>query len=114
MLLPSCIPHGLCGDAAGGTRKGHVISTGITIKAFGYISTLLGASAVFLDCDSQLAVSAILDRLASDYPSFSNYIREMKDIDENLLILRNGQTEDLDSLINPGDELILVTPVSGG
>jgi molybdopterin converting factor small subunit len=35
-------------------------------------------------------------------------------MDESLLILRNGQTEDLDSLINPGDVLILVTPVSGG
>ncbi|MGD0522798.1 MAG: MoaD/ThiS family protein [Candidatus Korobacteraceae bacterium] len=95
-------------------RKGHVISTGITIKAFGHISSLLGASAVFLDCDSQLAVSAILERLGSAHPSFCNYVRDMKDIDENLLILRNGQTEGLDSLINPGDELILVTPVSGG
>jgi molybdopterin converting factor small subunit len=86
----------------------------ITIKALGHISSLLGASEVLLDCDSQLAVSAILDRLGSACPSFSNYVREGKYIDENLLILRNGQTEDLDSLINPGDVLILVTPVSGG
>jgi molybdopterin converting factor small subunit len=61
-----------------------------------------------------LPVSAILDRLGSASPSFSNYVRDEKYLDESLLILRNGQTEDLDSLIHPGDVLILVTPVSGG
>ena len=75
---------------------------------------MLGASEVSLDCASPLPVNAILDRLGSAYPSFSNYVREAKYMDESLLILRNGQTEDLDSLINPGDVLILVTPVSGG
>ncbi len=91
-----------------------MISTGVTIKAFGHISSLLGASEVFLDCDSQSTVRAILDRLEIAYPSFSKYVRDVNNIDESLLILRNGQIEGLDSLIHPGDQLILVTPVSGG
>ncbi|MGA2963699.1 MAG: MoaD/ThiS family protein [Candidatus Korobacteraceae bacterium] len=114
MLLPSCIPHGSHEEAIGGTGEGRVILAGITIKALGHISSLVGASEVVLDCDSQLMVSAILDRLGSAYPAFSNYIRAVKDIDESLLIVRNGHIENLDSVINPGDELILVTPVSGG
>jgi molybdopterin converting factor small subunit len=75
---------------------------------------LLGASEVSLDCDGRLAVSEVLDRLGSAYPSFFNYIRGEKYLDESLLVVRNGNIETLDSLINPGDELILVTPVSGG
>jgi molybdopterin converting factor small subunit len=114
MLLPSCIPHGSYEEAIGGTREGRFILAGITIKAFGHISSLVGANEVLLECDSQLMVSAILERLGSAYPSFSNYVRAAKDIDETLLIVRNGHIENLDSVINPGDELILVTPVSGG
>jgi molybdopterin converting factor small subunit len=75
---------------------------------------LLGASEVSLDCDSRLSVSEVLNRLGSAYPSFFNYVRGEKYIDESLLVVRNGHIETLDSLINPGDELILVTPVSGG
>jgi molybdopterin converting factor small subunit len=74
----------------------------------------LGASEVSLDCDGLLAVSEVLYRLGSTYPLFFNYIRGEKYIDESLLVVRNGHIETLDSLINPGDELILVTPVSGG
>jgi molybdopterin converting factor small subunit len=99
---------------AGGTSEGHVISTGITIKAFGHIASLLGASEIILACDSRLTVSEVLDRLGSAHPSFFNYVRERKYIDESLLVVCNGRIETLDSLINPGDELILVTPVSGG
>jgi molybdopterin converting factor small subunit len=75
---------------------------------------LLGASEVSLDCDGRLAVSEVLDRLGSTHPSFFNYVRGEKYLDESLLVVRNGNIETLDSLINPGDELILVTPVSGG
>jgi len=75
---------------------------------------LLGASELSVDCDGRLTVSEVLDQLGSAHPSFCNYIRGEKYIDESLLGVRNGNIETLDSLINPGDELILVTPVSGG
>lgn len=90
------------------------MSIGVTIKAFGYVSSLLGTRSVVLSCDNPLSVRSILDQLKAKYPSFSNYVGQLNDIEESLLILRDGNTEDLDSMINPGDELILVTPISGG
>lgn len=88
--------------------------TGITITAFGYISSLLGAREVVVPCDSQLPVSSILAQLKSRYPLFSDYMSQINDLDESLLIARDGKIETSDSIINPGEELVLVTPISGG
>jgi molybdopterin converting factor small subunit len=88
--------------------------TGVTIKAFGYISSLLGAREVVVRCDNHLTVRAILAQLRESYPLFSNYVNKLDNVDEELLIVRNGKIETLDSMINPGEELVFVTPISGG
>jgi molybdopterin converting factor small subunit len=87
---------------------------GVTITAFGHISSLLGAREVVLACDHPLPVSAILDELKSKYPLFSNYLGQLHDIEEYLLILNDNREMQLHSLVQPGEELVLVTPVSGG
>jgi molybdopterin converting factor small subunit len=86
----------------------------VTIKAFGHISSLLGASEVALACDGPLPVKAILDELGSRYPLFSNYLGQLNDIEEYLLILTDSREMQLDSLVQPGEKLVLVTPISGG
>jgi len=50
------------------------MSAGVTIKAFGYISSLLGTSEVTIPCDRQLPLSAILAQLKNNYPSLSQYL----------------------------------------
>ncbi len=86
----------------------------VTIKAIGYISSLLGDTEVVLACDSPLPVNAILNELKRQYPAFSNYVGKLNDIEECLLILRDSRELQSDSLVQPGEKLMLVTPVSGG
>ena len=90
------------------------MSAGVTIKAFGYISSLLGTSEVTIPCDRQLPLSAILAQLKNNYPSLSQYLPQHNSLEEHLLILCNGKEQNLDSIIHPGEEVILVTPISGG
>jgi molybdopterin converting factor small subunit len=87
---------------------------GIKVTAFGHISSLLGAREVVLASDGPLPVSAILDELRSRYPLFSNYLGQLKDVEENLLILAHSRELQMSSLVQPGEELVLVTPISGG
>jgi hypothetical protein len=88
---------------------------GVTIKALGHISFLLGASERMVSCDRQISVCSILAQLKSAYPLFSEYLGELDKSEDMLLILRgNGRELDLYSMVDPGEELILVTPISGG
>jgi molybdopterin converting factor small subunit len=86
----------------------------VTIKAIGYISSLLGSSEVMVACDYPVPVSTILDELRSKYPLFSKYVGQLENIEESVLILADGRDMQLDSLVEPGKQLVLVTPVSGG
>ena len=86
----------------------------ITIKGLGHISSLLGSSEVMVACDYTVPVSAILDELRSRYPLFSNYVGQLENIEESVLILADGRDMQLDSLVEPGKQLVLVTPISGG
>jgi molybdopterin converting factor small subunit len=61
-----------------------------------------------------LPVSAILQELRSRYPLFANYLRQQREITDNLMIGNGGLELRLDSIVEPGQELVLVTPVSGG
>lgn len=88
--------------------------TGITILAFGYISTLLGTRKIVLPCEGPLTVSSVLAELKTRYPSFSQYVGEVNDVEESLLILLEDETAGPESIVHSGDKLILVTPMSGG
>lgn len=91
-----------------------LMPTGVTIKAFGHISTLLGAAEVVVPCDSGLAVRSIVAHLEDKYPLFSKYMSHADDFEEYLLVVRDGRIEQPDSMIHPGEVLTLVTPISGG
>jgi hypothetical protein len=87
----------------------------VTIKALGHISFLLGAGERIVLCDRRVPVSSILAQLKSTYPLFSEYLGELHKSEDMLLILRgDGRELNLNSMVEPGEELILVTPISGG
>jgi len=88
--------------------------SGVTIKAIGHISSLLGASEVVIPCQRQLPVSALLAQLGERYPLFSKYINQSSDCEQYVLVVREGKMEAPDAIIHPGEVLVLVTPVSGG
>ena len=84
----------------------------IKVIAFGHIAALLGAREVVLDCDGPMRVGAILDELRRRSPRFTGYLGES--IEEYLMIGIGGRAMPLDSVVEPGGELLLVPPVSGG
>ena len=91
------------------------MQAGVTIRALGHISFLLGGSERRLVCEGQTQVSSILAQLKSAYPLFSEYLGQLENSNDMLLILRpDGQELNLNSQVGPGEELILVTPISGG
>ena len=86
----------------------------VTINAIGYISSLLGTGEVMVACDGPVPVRTILDELSSKYPLFAKYVGNLENIEESVLILADGRDMQLDSLVHPGNKLVLVTPISGG
>ena len=86
--------------------------TGVTIKALGHIAALLGTREVIVPCDGQLSVSALVAQLRSSYPLFADYLTQLDE--DNLLVLRDGAIQHRGSMVSPGEELTLVTPISGG
>jgi hypothetical protein len=85
----------------------------ITVMAVGPVSSLLETSETVVCCDSPLPVSAILDELSSRYPLFSKFLGQ-PDIENNLMISCGGREMQFDSMVQPGEELLLLTPISGG
>jgi hypothetical protein len=59
-------------------------------------------------------VSAILETLKRSYPPFSAYLGQQPELLDTLMIGIGIREMQLDSLVHPGEELVLVTPVSGG
>ena len=85
----------------------------ITVKAVGPFSSLLEIKETVVACDSPLPVSAILDELTGRYPLFSKFLGQA-DVADNLVIRCGGREMQSDSIVQPGEELVLITPVSGG
>jgi hypothetical protein len=85
----------------------------ITVKAVGPVSSLLETSETVVTCDSPLPVSVILDELRIRYPLFSKFLGQL-DVEDNLMIRCGGREMQFDSMVQPGEELLLLTPISGG
>lgn len=85
----------------------------IILRAFGSVSSLVGFREAVVDCDGPVPLNAVLDELRSKYPLFSKYLGRA-DIEDNLMICRADRELHLDSMVQPGDELMLITPISGG
>lgn len=79
----------------------------ITVKLFAAYQEAYGSSELMLKFPSQTPVKLVLDKLISDHPeleSWSNITR----------FGINLQFVDSDTLLQDGDEVVLIPPVSGG
>ena len=85
----------------------------ITLRTIGSVSSLVGFHEATVSCNGPLTLSAILDELKGRYPLFSKYLGRA-DIEDNLMICCADRELHLDSTVQPGDKLLLITPVSGG
>jgi len=60
-----------------------------------------------------LPVSVILDELRSRYPLFSKFLGQL-DVEDNMMIRCGSREMQSNSMVQPGEELVLITPISGG
>ena len=90
------------------------MATGVTIKAFGPISSMLGASEVNFPCEGQLEVRSLVERLGEVYPGLAKYMSQANSFEDHLLVVRGGQIVEADAIVHPGDVLTMVTPIAGG
>jgi molybdopterin converting factor subunit 1 len=79
----------------------------ITIKLFAMLKDKAGTNEVLLDVPSGASVSRAIEALAQQYPALAGAIR-------NIAVAVNLTKVNEQTLLNDGDELALLPPVSGG
>jgi len=79
----------------------------ITVKLFAIYQETLGCGDLHLTLPVGSTVGSILDRLITDYPELESW-REVTRFGINLEFVKS------DTLLQPGDEVVLIPPVSGG
>ncbi|WP_414552077.1 MoaD/ThiS family protein [Anabaena sp. CCY 0017] len=79
----------------------------ITVKLFAAYQEACGASELKLEFPNSTAVRAVCDRLIAEHPELSQW-RDITRFGINLIFVEP------DSLLQDGDEVVLIPPVSGG
>lgn len=78
----------------------------ITVVAYGIAKDIVGSSQLELETEDGSTVSATLELIKEKFPAF-------KELTSILLAVNEEYAED-DHIIQAGDELVLIPPVSGG
>lgn len=79
----------------------------ITVKLFAAYQEACGVSEMQLEVERGMVVQAVRDRLIAQHPQLAQW-RDLTRFGINL------QFVEPDTLINDGDEVVLIPPVSGG
>ncbi len=79
----------------------------VSVKCFAGCKDAVGASAVLLDTPAQATVGVALNLLVDAYPA-------MEPFRSSLMLAVNREYADLDTVLQEGDELACIPPVSGG
>ena len=79
----------------------------VTVKLFAIYQETVGSGEVHLNLPLGSRVGTILDRLVADYPELESW-REVTRFGINLEFVQS------DTPLQPGDEVVLIPPVSGG
>ncbi len=82
-------------------------SSTLRVLFFGPVRVQLGTSAVDLPCAGSLSPDGLWTLLLGSYP-------ELKPIRSAIRLTRNGEFLAPDAPLQPGDEIALIPPVSGG
>jgi molybdopterin synthase sulfur carrier subunit len=79
----------------------------ITVKLFAAYQEAYGVSELILQLSQDTPVSAVCDRLIAEHPELTKW-RNITRFGINLIFVEP------DSLLQDGDEVVLIPPVSGG
>ena len=79
----------------------------VTVKLFAAYQEACGVSEMQLEVERGVGVAAVRDRLIAQYPQLAQW-RDVTRFGINL------QFVEPDALMNDGDEVVLIPPVSGG
>ncbi|WP_341526065.1 MoaD/ThiS family protein [Nostoc sp. UHCC 0302] len=79
----------------------------ITVKLFAAYQEAFGLSELVLELPNGVPVSAVCDRLIAEHPELNQW-RDLTRFGINLLFVEP------DTLLQDGDEVVLIPPVSGG
>ncbi|TVP65791.1 MAG: MoaD/ThiS family protein [Nodularia sp. (in: Bacteria)] len=79
----------------------------ITVKLFAAYQETCGVSELILEFPHSTSVSAVCDRLIAEHPELAQW-RDLTRFGINLTFVEP------DSLLQDGDEVVLIPPVSGG
>ena len=82
-------------------------STTVTVKLFAVYQEAFDVSELVLDFPDGTPVQAVCDRLISEHPKLSKW-REITRFGVNL------QFVEPDTILQNGDEVVLIPPVNGG
>ncbi len=78
----------------------------INILAFGVAKEILGSSSLQVEMPGRPTVAQLKSRLCQDYPGFEKLA--------SLSIALNTEYAADHAVIKPGDEVVIIPPVSGG
>ncbi|MEL6388671.1 MAG: MoaD/ThiS family protein [Bacteroidota bacterium] len=78
----------------------------ITIIAYGIAKDIIGGRTISWPVDGVLSISRLKDSLVKKYPAFSKLTQFRMAVNESY------QTDEYQ--ISPGDEVVIIPPVSGG
>lgn len=84
-----------------------VLPIKVTVKLFAAYQDAVGQPELILELPDSTPVVAVCDRLIADYPELSQW-RELTRFGINL------QFVEPDTILQNGDEVVLIPPVSGG
>ena len=79
----------------------------VTVKLFAAYQEAYGVSELILELPYNTPVKAVCDRLIAEHPQLSQW-RDITRFGINLIFVEP------DSLLQDGDEVVLIPPVSGG
>lgn len=78
----------------------------ISILCFGITKEILGSFIVAKSIESDLSLAELMQDLKSQYPALNEL--------PSIQIAINEEYQSSEYIIKPGDELVLIPPVSGG
>lgn len=79
----------------------------ITVKCFAACKDAVGASSLNLNIHEDAMVGAALDKLIEQYPALASYRQSM-------MLAVNREYASHEDMLQDGDELACIPPVSGG
>lgn len=64
--------------------------------------------------NEQLSLKALVDVIRNNHPGLTKFLETIWSSDNPIIIVVNGFKRPIDYVLNDGDEVVLMPPVSGG